>query len=137
MSLAIRAKEGHLLDQTFEPTYESFIEAKAVAENNATGFAAQMAAEFAEEGSAEHEDYYDKFYREKLEEQGTEVVGLDSEGKIIDFLWAPLREKTVSLPDRINEPWVKIQRSWSQGYASEAHWLLSNGSQMSIREKIH
>ena len=137
MSIAIRAKEGHLLDQTFEPTYESFNEAKVLAENNATGFAAQMAAEFAEEGSAEYEGFYDQFYREKLKEQGTEVVGLDSEGEIIDVLWAPLRKKTVALPDRINEPWVKIQRSWNQGYASEAHWLLSNGSQMSIREKIH
>ena len=29
-----------------------------------------------------------------------------------------VEDQTVALPDRINEPWVKIQRSWSQGYAS-------------------
>ena len=69
--------------------------------------------------------------------EALQPVVTNSEGEIIDVLWAPLRKKTVALPDRINEPWVKIQRSWNQGYASEAHWLLSNGSQMSIREKIH
>jgi len=137
MGIAIRTKEGHLLDQNFEPTYEAFKEAMIRAENNASGFAGKMAGEFAEEDSIEYADFYDQFYREKLEEYGTEVVGLGSEGEIIDILWAPLREKTVALPDRINERWVKIQRSWNQGYASEAHWLLSDGSQMSIREKIH
>jgi antitoxin component YwqK of YwqJK toxin-antitoxin module len=137
MGIAIRNKEGHLLDQKFDPTYESFNDAMIRAENNASGIADKMAGEFAEEGSIEYADFYDQFYRKKLEEYGTEVVGLSSKGEIIDILWAPLREKTVALPDRINEPWVKIQRSWNQGYASEAHWLLSNGSQMSIREKIH
>ena len=56
-----------------------------------------------------------------------EVVGLDRDGEIIDILWSPLKENTVALPDRINERWVKIQRSWDKGYANEAHWLLSNG----------
>ena len=50
-----------------------------LAENNASGFATQMAAEFAEEGSDEYDNYYERFYREKVKEQGTEVVGLDSE----------------------------------------------------------
>ena len=37
-SIAIRAKEGHLLKQTFEPNYESFNEAQVLAENNARFF---------------------------------------------------------------------------------------------------
>ena len=137
VSIAIRTKEGYLLDQKFVSNYESFNDAMLQAENNASGFAGTMAAEFAEEGSAEYDNLFEQFYREKLTEQGTEVVGLDNSGQIIDVLWAPLRDKTVALPDRINQRWVKIQRSWNQGYASEAHWLLSNGAQLSIREKIH
>jgi len=134
--IAIRTPAGHLLDQMFDPNYESFNEAMILAENNASGFASKMAGEFAEENSVEYAEFYDEFYFEKLGELGLEVVGLDKEGEIIDILWAPVNEKAVALPDRINERWVKIQRSWSQGYASEAHWLLSNGSKMSIREKF-
>jgi antitoxin component YwqK of YwqJK toxin-antitoxin module len=134
--IAIRTSTGHLLDQMFDPNYESFNEAMLLAENNASGFASKMAEEFAEKNSVEYAEFYDEFYFEKLEELGLEVVGLDEEGEIIDILWAPMNKKAVALPDRINERWVKIQRSWSQGYASEAQWLLSNGSKMSIREKF-
>lgn len=136
VSIGIRNKDGRLLHQKFEPTYEAFTEAMKQAENNASGFADAMAEEFAESGSSEYSDFYDQFYREKLLEYEMEVVGLDKDGEIIDILWSPLKENTVALPDRINERWVKIQRSWDKGYANEAHWLLSNGSEKSIRDKI-
>jgi antitoxin component YwqK of YwqJK toxin-antitoxin module len=135
--IAIRMEQGHLLDKKFDPTFESFEEAKEYAENNASGYAHKAAEEDAEKDTTEYSEIYAEKYREKLEEYRMEVVGVDSKGEVIDILWSPLTEGIVALPDRINEPWVKIRRSWNQGYASEAHWLLSNGSKISIREKIH
>jgi antitoxin component YwqK of YwqJK toxin-antitoxin module len=75
---------------------------------------------------------------EEITESSVEVVGLDKKGQIVDILWSGDRPKDVTaLPDRINKHWVKTKRSWDKGYASDALWLLSNGSQISIRENIH
>jgi len=75
---------------------------------------------------------------EETTEPNVEVVGLDKKGQIIDILWPGNTLKNgAALPDRINKHWVKTMRSWDKGYASDALWLLSNGSQISIRENIH
>ena len=75
---------------------------------------------------------------EEITEPNVDVVGLDKKGQIIDILWSGnILKDVTALPDRINKHWVKTMRSWDKGYASDALWLLSNGSQISIRENIH
>ena len=71
-------------------------------------------------------------------EANVEVVGLDKKNEINDILWsANILKDVTALPYRINKHWIKTMRSWDKGYASDALWLLSNGSQISIREDIH
>jgi len=71
-------------------------------------------------------------------EANVEVVGLDKKNEIIDILWSGnILKDVTALPYRINKHWIKTMRSWDKGYASDALWLLSNGSQLSIREDIH
>ena len=143
--IAIRKWDGSLLQKKYEATFESFMKAKNYAENNATGYADKQAnlyaEQFGDKDSDEYKDRYESIYPEKydgkLKMDRMEVVGLDKKGNIIDVLWSPLTEDVVSLPDRIDHPWVKINREWDEGYASEALWLLSNGSKISIQEKIH
>ena len=66
-----------------------------------------------------------------------EVVGLDKKGEIIDVLWAGgQHSEAIPLPERIKVRRVKVRRSWKKGYASEALWLLTNGSKISIREDV-
>ena len=73
-----------------------------------------------------------------IEQPNVEVVGLNKKGQVIDVLWSDKILKDVTaLPNRIEKHWVKTTRSWDEGYASGALWLLSNGSQISIRESIH
>ena len=77
-------------------------------------------------------------FAEEITEPNVEVVGLDKKNEIIDILWSGnILKDVTALPDRINKHWVKTKRSWDKGYASDALWLLSNGSQISIRENIH
>ena len=104
--ISIRKGNGFLMNETFEPNYESFEKAQKIAEG--------------------------------IEEPSVEVVGLDKKGQIIDIFWSENKLKGVTpLSDRINKHWIKTKRSWDKGYASDALWLLSNGSQISIRESIH
>ena len=104
--IAIREQNGFLMDKTYTPTYESFVEAQKLAES--------------------------------LTESIHEVVGVDKKNQVIDILWSEnILKNVTALPDRINKQWVKTLRSWDEGYASDALWLLSNGSQISIRENIH
>jgi len=104
--ISIRKENGFLMNNTFEPNYESFEKAQKIAE--------------------------------EITEPNVEVVGLDKKGQIIDILWSGnILKDVTALPYRINKHWVKTMRSWDKGYASDALWLLSNGSQISIRENIH
>ena len=63
-----------------------------------------------------------------------EVVALNSEKVIIDVLWSSRNnENIIPLDERINARRTKIRRSWNEGLAGEADWLLHDGSQLSLR----
>lgn len=105
IKIAIRKGNGNLLKETYNPTYESFVEAQELAES--------------------------------LTESTHDVVGVDKKNQVIDILWSGnILKVATALPDRINKQWIKTLRSWDKGYASDTLWLLSNGSQISIREDI-
>jgi len=63
-----------------------------------------------------------------------EVVGLNSDNVIVDILWSSReKEDVIPLDDRINARRTKIRRSWQEGIAGQADWLLHDGSQLSLR----
>jgi hypothetical protein len=63
-------------------------------------------------------------------------VGLDKNGAIIDILWSSNQSsEIVPLDERIDRKRTKLKRSWNEGTANEARWLLSNGSRITIKDE--
>ena len=57
-----------------------------------------------------------------------ELVGLDSEGEVIDiFMEQQSTPRSYSLDDRILRKRPKVRRSWESGNSAEAEWLISDG----------
>ena len=74
----------------------------------------------------------------RFDRQGAavEIVGLDKNGNIIDILWSSIQTgEIIPLDERIDRKRTKLKRTWQEGSASEAKWLLSNGSQITIRDE--
>lgn len=118
--LAIRNMDGFLLSDRFEPKYEYFI-------RKAKPSAIKLVQALDLSGDP-NLSYYEK------KGAAVEVVALDSENVIIDILWSSRKNKDIiSLDERINARRTKIRRTWNEGFAREADWLLHNGSQLSLR----
>lgn len=121
--IAIRNMDDFLLTARFKPTYEKFVfEAMNLANETLlaidTNLDLETLAKFDQEGAA------------------VEIVGLDKNGKIIDILWSSRQTvEVVPLDERIDRKRKKLKRTWQQGKASEAHWLLSNGSRINIKDQ--
>ena len=65
-----------------------------------------------------------------------ELVGLDSEGEVIDILWSSnQRPEVIPLDDRILRKRPKVRRSWESGNSAEAEWLISDGLRLVIQNQ--
>jgi hypothetical protein len=115
--------DDFLLPARFKPTYEAFVfESMNLANETLlaidTSLDLEAIAKFDQEGAA------------------VEIVGLDKNGKIIDILWSSRQTtEVVPLDERIDRKRKKLKRTWQQGKASEANWLLSNGSRITIKDQ--
>jgi hypothetical protein len=120
--IAIRNMDGYLLDNRFEPTYEAFVfDARTLADETLLSMDISTDSETLSK--------YDR------EGAAVEVVGLDSNGAIIDILWSSNQSSNViPLDERIDRKRTKMKRKWQNGIASEAKWLLSNGSLITIKD---
>ena len=121
--IAIRNMDGFLLKTKFSPTYESFVfDARNLAEETLlaidTGLDPEVLSRLDREGAS------------------IEIVGLDKKGAIIDILWSSNQSsEIVPLDERIDRKRTKLKRSWNEGTANEARWLLSNGSRITIKDE--
>ena len=120
--IAIRNMNGYLLNNRFEPTYEAFVfDARTLADETLLSMDISTDSETLSK--------YDR------EGAAVEVVGLDSNGAIIDILWSSNQSSgVVPLDERIDTKRTKMKRKWQRGIASEANWLLSNGSLITIKD---
>ena len=119
--IAVRKKDGYLVEQTFDPTYEAFVfDAKNLAEETLLASDTSLDPNLST---------YDR------EGTAIEIVGLDQAGTIIDILWSSNPSSNViALDERIDHRRTKLLRNWNEGSASEARWLLSNGSRITIKD---
>ena len=119
--IAVRKMDGSLVEQKFDPTYESFVfDAKKLAEETLLAKDTSLDPNLST---------YDR------EGTAIEIVGLDQSGTIIDILWSSSPSADViPLDERIDHRRTKLRRNWNEGSASEARWLLSNGSRITIRD---
>ena len=121
--IAIRNMDGFLLKGRFEPTYEAFV---------------FDAMNLANETLLAIDTNLDQRTLSRFDRQGAavEIVGLDKNGNIIDILWSSIQSsEVIPLDERIDRKRTKMKRTWQEGSASEANWLLSNGSQITIRDE--
>ncbi len=117
---AIRNMDAFLLPDRFEPKYEYFV-------GKAKPAAVKLVQALDLSGDP-NLAYYEK------KGAAVEVVGLNSKDVIVDILWSSReKEDVISLDNRINARRTKIRRSWWQGIAGQADWLLHDGSQLSLR----
>lgn len=119
-TFAIRNMDGFLLPDRFEPKYEYFVgKAKP---------AATKLVQALDLSGDPNLGYYEK------RGKAVEVVALDSQDVIIDILWSSRdKENVIPLDGRINARRTRIRRSWKEGIAGQADWLLHDGSQLSLR----
>lgn len=117
---AIRNMDGYLLPDRFEPKYEYFT-------RKAKPSAVKLVQALDLSGDP-NLSYYEK------KGGAVEVIGLDSENVIVDILWSSRENvEVIPLDERINARRTRIRRTWNDGFAREADWLLRNGSQLSLR----
>ena len=122
-AIAIRNMDGFLLNARFNATYEDFVfDAMNLANETLlaidTTLDPEMLSQFEKQGAA------------------VEIVGLDSRGVIIDILWSSKQSNDIiPLDERIDRKRTKLKRMWQKGMTSEANWLLSNGSQITIKNE--
>lgn len=122
-AIAIRNMDGFLLDARFNATYEDFV---------------FDAMNLANETLLAIDTTLDPEILSQFERQGAsvEIVGLDSRGVIIDILWSSKQSnEIIPLDERIDRKRKKLKRTWQKGTTSEANWLLSNGSQITIKNE--
>ena len=118
--IAIRNMDGFLLKNRFQPTYEAFVfDARTLAEDTLLSIDTKSDSE-------QLSQYYEK-------NAAVEIVGLDSNGVIIDILWTSKKPTSIiPLDERIDRKRTKVKRTWQEGSSTEANWLLSNGSLITI-----
>lgn len=119
--IAVRKMDGSLVNQNFDPTYEAFVfDAKNLAEETLLASDTSLDPNLST---------YDR------EGKAIEIVGLDQAGTIIDILWSSNpASNVIALDERIDHRRTKLRRNWNEGSASEARWLLSNGSRITIKD---
>ena len=121
-AIAIRNLDGFLLTARYPPTFESYRDE-----------AVKMAEEILL--NLEMTD------REKLrafQDMGStlDLVGLDSEGQIVDILWTSrAKENVIPLEDRIIHKRAMIRRDWKSGDSSQSEWFISDGLRLVIQNK--
>jgi len=118
--IAIRNMDGFLLKNRFQPTYEAFVfDARTLADDTLLSIDTKSDSE-------QLSLYYEK-------NAAVEIVGLDSNGVIIDILWTSKKPTSIiPLDERIDRKRTKVKRTWQEGSSTEANWLLSNGSLITI-----
>ena len=117
---AIRNMDGFLLPERFEPKYEYFV-------GKAKPSAVKLVQALDLSGDP-HLAYYEK------KGAAVEVVGIKSDNVIVDILWSSRENKDViPLDERINARRTKIRRTWHEGVAGQADWLLPDGSKLSLQ----
>ena len=120
--IAIRNMDGFLLKKQFPATYEAFVfDAITLAEETLlaidTNLDPAILSQFDKEGKS------------------VEIVGLNEKNQIIDILWSSRKTSgVIPLDERIDRKRTKLKRSWDDGMANEANWLLSNGSNITIKD---
>ena len=114
--------DGFLLKKQFPATYEAFVfDAITLAEETLlaidTNLDPAILSQFDKEGKS------------------VEIVGLNEKNQIIDILWSSRKTSgVIPLDERIDRKRTKLKRSWDDGMANEANWLLSNGSNITIKD---
>ena len=120
LEFAVRKMDGSLMSERFEATYESFSE-------RALPFVDEilLAWNLRDDANLLFNQNADK---------AVEIIGLDSNGGVVDVLWTsnPSGE-VVPLNRRIFEKRRRVRRLWDEGESSEAVWLLNNGSSLTLR----
>ncbi len=121
--IAIRNMDGFLLDIRFAATYEAFVfDARSVAEKT-----------LLEIDTTLNQETLSRYDRAGA---AVEIVGLDESGAIIDILWTSNQSsQIIPLDERIERKRRKVNRNWQKGQVSEANWLLSNGSRITIKDE--
>ena len=121
--IAIRNMDGFLLPDRFPATYEAFVfDARSAADKTLLEIDTTL--------NQETLSMYDR------EGAAVEIVGLDADDTIIDILWSSNQSgDIIPLDERIERKRRKVNRNWQKGQVSEANWLLSNGSRITIRDK--
>jgi hypothetical protein len=121
--IAIRNMDGFLLPNRFPATYEAFVfDARSAADKTLLEIDTTL--------NQETLSMYDR------EGAAVEIVGLDADDTIIDILWSSNQSgDIIPLDERIERKRRKVNRNWQKGQVSEANWLLSNGSRITIRDK--
>lgn len=121
-SIAIRNLDGFLLPARYSPTFESYRdEAVKMAEE------ILLSLEISEK---------EKVLAYQQIGSSIELVGLNSEGQIIDILWSSRkRDDVIPLEDRIIRKRPMIRRGWKSGESAEAEWLISDGLRLVIQNK--
>ena len=120
--IAIRNMDGFLLKKQFPATYEAFVfDAITLAEETLlaidTNLDPAILSQFDKEGKS------------------VEIVGLNEKNQIIDILWSSRKTSgVIPFDERIDRKRTKLKRSWDDGMANEANWLLSNGSNITIKD---
>ena len=96
------------LIETFEPNFEAFV-----------NFALPQAQKMLDSNSSS---------------QALEIVGLNTDGKLVDILWSN-RESVSEIPLhlRMFSKRTKTRRTWNQGSTTEADWFLNDGSKLLMR----
>ncbi len=123
IEIAVRNMDGFLLKTRFPPTYEAFVfDARKLADDTLlaidTNLDPEILSQFDKDGAS------------------VEIVGLNKKGEIIDILWSSRpSQEVIPLDERIDRKRTKLRRSWEEGAANEARWLLSNGSQITIKDE--
>lgn len=121
-SIAIRNLDGFLLPTRYPPTYEAF-----------RYFAVKTAEEILLSLEISQKQ---KVMAYQQMGSSLELVGLDSEGEVIDILWSSnQRPEVIPLDDRILRKRPKVRRSWESGNSAEAEWLISDGLRLVIQNQ--
>ena len=120
-SMAIRNMDGFLLPFRFDTTFETY-------RDDALTKASDVLSTL-ELSEPEKVSEYMKMGA------SIEVVGLNSEGQVIDILWSSRKQEGVTpLESRILSKRAMIKRAWDSGDSPQAEWLIPDGLRLVIQD---
>ncbi len=121
-SIAIRNLDGFLLPARYPPTFEAYRDSAVK-----TAEEILLSLEISQK---------DKVMAYQQMGSSVELVGLNTEGEVIDVLWSSnQRPDVIALEDRILRKRPKVRRAWESGNSAEAEWLISDGLRLVIQNQ--